>query len=308
MACGVLTFGPAPNRRRAGYQRPRFLRPAPAPPPTGVSPRQPGTLSERRTLRYPPAFLLSPFAGSGCGSRSPSPPPLPCLSPSGFGSGPIASSVPRAPTNWHWKNSKKPAPCSAKTTRCPTPSSSPKRSAPISASAFQSPSTRRTTEEFLRPMEADPTTPLAEHRELLRDFLQSCDLVKFARYQPTLTELEQVQQRATSFVTATKPVPSPGTKREIRAMSQFNFAHPWVLVLPAFAAAAGHLARALGQGAAIEYSGLEPFRYCSHAAAKSSPAAGSPRCVTWPSFVCWSRWRVRKKSIRARRCRKAAST
>jgi hypothetical protein len=75
---------------------------------------------------------------------------------------------------------------------------------------FQAPSTRRTTEEFLRQMEADRTTPLAEHRDLLRDFLQSCDLVKFARYQPTLTELEQVQQRATTFVTATKPVPAPG--------------------------------------------------------------------------------------------------
>ena len=75
---------------------------------------------------------------------------------------------------------------------------------------FQAPSTRRTTEEFLRQMEADRATPLAEHRDLLRDFLQSCDLVKFARYQPTLTELEQVQQRATTFVTATKPLPTPG--------------------------------------------------------------------------------------------------
>jgi hypothetical protein len=72
---------------------------------------------------------------------------------------------------------------------------------------FQAPSTRRTTDEFLRQMEADRATPLAEHRDLLRDFLQSCDLVKFARYQPTLTELERVQQRATTFVTATKPLP-----------------------------------------------------------------------------------------------------
>jgi len=74
---------------------------------------------------------------------------------------------------------------------------------------FHAPSSRRTTEEFLRQMEADRATPLAEHRNLLRDFLQSCDLVKFARYQPTLAELELVQQRATSFVTATKPQPAP---------------------------------------------------------------------------------------------------
>jgi len=80
---------------------------------------------------------------------------------------------------------------------------------------FQAPSTRRTTEEFLRQMEADRATPLAEHRDLLRDFLHSCDLVKFARYQPTLTELEQVQQRATSFVIATKPV-SPANAQASR--------------------------------------------------------------------------------------------
>jgi hypothetical protein len=71
---------------------------------------------------------------------------------------------------------------------------------------FHAPSTRRTTEEFLRLMQADRATPLADHRDLLRDFLQSCDLVKFARYQPRLAELEHVQQRARDFVLATKPL------------------------------------------------------------------------------------------------------
>jgi len=75
---------------------------------------------------------------------------------------------------------------------------------------FQSPSSRLTTEEFLRLMESDPNTPLAAHRELLRNFLQACDLVKFAKYQPTLAELEEVQQRAVTFVTATKPLPVQG--------------------------------------------------------------------------------------------------
>jgi hypothetical protein len=77
---------------------------------------------------------------------------------------------------------------------------------------FQSPSTRRTTEEFLRQMDSDRSTPLAEHRDLLREFLQSCDLVKFARYQPHLAELEHVQQRACDFVLATKPEPPPGER------------------------------------------------------------------------------------------------
>jgi hypothetical protein len=72
---------------------------------------------------------------------------------------------------------------------------------------FHSPSDRRTTEEFLRQMQQDTATPLAEHAELLGAFLRSCDLVKFARYQPTMAELEEVQQRAVNFVTATKPVP-----------------------------------------------------------------------------------------------------
>jgi hypothetical protein len=74
---------------------------------------------------------------------------------------------------------------------------------------FQTPSTRRTTEEFLHRMEIDQATPLAEHRDLLRHFLQSCDLVKFARYQPTHAELEEAHQRAVNFVTATKPAPLP---------------------------------------------------------------------------------------------------
>jgi hypothetical protein len=71
---------------------------------------------------------------------------------------------------------------------------------------FQAASAQRTTEEFLRLMQDRPNTPLAEHRDLLGAFLQACDLLKFARYRPGLAELEQVQQRAVSFVTATKPV------------------------------------------------------------------------------------------------------
>ncbi len=73
---------------------------------------------------------------------------------------------------------------------------------------FRTPSTRRTTEEFLRLMETDQGAPLAAYRDLLRDFLRACDMVKFGRYRPDLSELEQVQQRAFTFVTATKTVPT----------------------------------------------------------------------------------------------------
>ena len=73
---------------------------------------------------------------------------------------------------------------------------------------FQTPASRRTTEEFLRQMQDDPSAPLAGHRDLLREFLEACDLVKFAHYHPGRAELEQVQERAVNFVTATKPVES----------------------------------------------------------------------------------------------------
>jgi hypothetical protein len=78
---------------------------------------------------------------------------------------------------------------------------------------FQLPSTRQTTEEFLRKMEADPYSPLASHRDLLRSFLEACDLVKFAKYQPRQAELEEVQDRAMTFVMATKPVEGQGGTR-----------------------------------------------------------------------------------------------
>ncbi len=82
---------------------------------------------------------------------------------------------------------------------------------------FRTPSTRRTTEEFLGLMEKDQATPLAAYRDLLRDFLNACDLVKFGRYQPDLVELEKVQQRAFTFVTATKPSPTPDEYNRSRA-------------------------------------------------------------------------------------------
>ncbi len=81
---------------------------------------------------------------------------------------------------------------------------------------FQARSSRLTTQEFLRDMQSDTATPLAEYRDLLGDFLQACDLVKFAKYQPRLSELEQVQQSAVTFVTATKPVPVTGRQNGAR--------------------------------------------------------------------------------------------
>lgn len=64
--------------------------------------------------------------------------------------------------------------------------------------------TRQTTEEALREMEADPDLLDQEQKDLLRYFLEACDQVKFAKYQPSQTELEAVHERAVRFVHATQ--------------------------------------------------------------------------------------------------------
>jgi hypothetical protein len=68
----------------------------------------------------------------------------------------------------------------------------------------------RTTEEFLRELN---TTDLlaAEQKESLGKFLESCDLVKFAKYEPGEPELRELHGSAVRLVEETEPktVPSP---------------------------------------------------------------------------------------------------
>lgn len=62
----------------------------------------------------------------------------------------------------------------------------------------------RTTEEFLRELNA--TDRLADNqKESLGRFLESCDLVKFAKYEPGETELRQLHGSATQLVEETEP-------------------------------------------------------------------------------------------------------
>jgi hypothetical protein len=66
----------------------------------------------------------------------------------------------------------------------------------------------QTTEEFL--LELQATSRLAEkQKDLLGDFLQRCDLVKFAKYEPTLTELQDLHGAAVRLVQETVPRPEP---------------------------------------------------------------------------------------------------
>jgi len=68
---------------------------------------------------------------------------------------------------------------------------------------------RRTTEEFLSDLVQQTGTPLAQHRALLEDFLNHCDLIKFARWGATGSELESMQESARTFILDTRPQPEP---------------------------------------------------------------------------------------------------
>lgn len=61
----------------------------------------------------------------------------------------------------------------------------------------------RTTEEFLSELAMADKLKEA-HKGLLRDFLEHCDLVKFARYGPTKEEIDEVYDTAKRFVEETK--------------------------------------------------------------------------------------------------------
>ncbi len=62
----------------------------------------------------------------------------------------------------------------------------------------------RTTEEFLRELSATDLL-LPEQKESLGNFLESCDLVKFAKYEPGEKELHELHDSAVKLVEETEP-------------------------------------------------------------------------------------------------------
>jgi len=67
----------------------------------------------------------------------------------------------------------------------------------------------RTTEEFLHELQG--TNLLTrDQKESLGDFLQRCDLVKFAKYEPREPELRDLHDSALRLVEETEPVASDG--------------------------------------------------------------------------------------------------
>ena len=63
----------------------------------------------------------------------------------------------------------------------------------------------RTTEEFMDELRSNHKLRF-EHKALLEDFLSRCDLVKFARFEPTVPELEGLLESALRFIDETAPV------------------------------------------------------------------------------------------------------
>jgi hypothetical protein len=70
---------------------------------------------------------------------------------------------------------------------------------------FQFHAPERTTEEFLREL-AGTKLLLPEQKESLGNFLESCDLVKFAKYEPGEYELRELHGSAVRLVEETEPV------------------------------------------------------------------------------------------------------
>jgi hypothetical protein len=64
---------------------------------------------------------------------------------------------------------------------------------------YHLPITRQTSVEFLETL-AERSPFSEDDRELLRDFLNRCDLIKFARYDATTADSELLLEEATRFV------------------------------------------------------------------------------------------------------------
>lgn len=70
--------------------------------------------------------------------------------------------------------------------------------------SFRAP--ERTTEEFLRELKKTELL-LPDQKESLGEFLQRCDLVKFAKYEPAEDELRQLHRAALQLIEETEPQP-----------------------------------------------------------------------------------------------------
>jgi hypothetical protein len=76
----------------------------------------------------------------------------------------------------------------------------------------------RTTEEFLHELQATNLLT-AEQKEKLGEFLQQCDLVKFAKYEPGENELLELHSSALRLVEETEPVEVQGPESKVQSQN-----------------------------------------------------------------------------------------
>jgi len=69
--------------------------------------------------------------------------------------------------------------------------------------------THQTTQEFLHNLMTQANTALMEHRPLLADFLEHCDLAKFARWHLSIAQMEAMHKSACAFVIETGKPSAP---------------------------------------------------------------------------------------------------
>jgi hypothetical protein len=74
----------------------------------------------------------------------------------------------------------------------------------------------RTTEEFLRELKATELL-VPEQKESLGRFLESCDLVKFAKYEPGEPELRELHGSAFRLVEETEPKEVQGSESKVQS-------------------------------------------------------------------------------------------
>jgi hypothetical protein len=83
---------------------------------------------------------------------------------------------------------------------------------------FKITATHRTTEEFLRDLLESSNAALAAHRSLLAQFLEQCDLAKFAGVGLSMQIMESLHQSARSFVIeSSKPLPAAAPREAARS-------------------------------------------------------------------------------------------
>ena len=82
--------------------------------------------------------------------------------------------------------------------------------------AFKLKAPEMTTEEFLGSLGGSTALP-PDQKDLLKAFLNACDLVKFAKYTPARSEMDSVLVAAKKFIDETKEafLPKPGNGRRV---------------------------------------------------------------------------------------------